>query len=191
MNRSNKPEVRNPVVALPEVALMHKLPDEARLALRAVVASFAETAKVQERNALKRGKAPLYYYWHVVNVYAKHIAHAIGKAPRRKAMPVKAGLREEFDRAVEQLRRCREQDEALPRMKAAIDEVLATHAGLVRYERCEAAVTQERLDKAMTSLTAVAESEFYEGRADAVEECMAEACFAYRQVKTVHGQVGP
>jgi len=184
VHRSNRPEVRNPVLGLPEAALLHQLAPEPRAALRAVLASVGKAASDMAQKSLKKKKAPMWYYWHVCSVYAKHLSRAIGRAPRSTPRAVHAALRRDLDQAVAELRICYCHDDALDRLEERIEAVLDAHAALDRYETCEAAVAQERLHKALVSLDAVAGAEFYEGRTEALEECAAEACAAYTGVST-------
>lgn len=77
--RSNRAEVRNPVLALPAAAGLRALPPEARSALRAVLLDLAADAQRRSHECWSRRKAPMAAYWMAVGVYCRHIARAMGK----------------------------------------------------------------------------------------------------------------
>ncbi len=74
--RALRPEVRNPVLALPAVARLHALPPESRAALRAVLLDLSRDAGSRANHAWRTHKAPMALYWKTVAVYARHIARA-------------------------------------------------------------------------------------------------------------------
>ncbi|MEB2353434.1 MAG: hypothetical protein OZ924_18745 [Burkholderiaceae bacterium] len=82
MNRSSRPETRNPLLALPSAARLAALPPEAREALRAVLLEIRSDASERAQICWRRHKAPMAAYWKAVSVYAGHAARAIGKKPR-------------------------------------------------------------------------------------------------------------
>lgn len=94
--RSNRMEVRNPVLALPATAGLQTLPREAREALRAVLNEIADDAAERAQTCWKRHKAPMAAYWKAVSVYARHTARAIGhvkpaaKPPATDTLPLLA-----------------------------------------------------------------------------------------------------
>lgn len=77
LTRSNRPEVRNPVLALPAVERLRSLPPESREALRAVLLDLRREAFDKKEAAKGRHKMWTATYWHVVAVYALHIARAL------------------------------------------------------------------------------------------------------------------
>lgn len=78
MSRSNRAEVRNPVLLLPGAARLRKLPAPARLALQAVLLDLRQDARCRADECWRKHKAPMAAYWKAVSVYAGHIARACG-----------------------------------------------------------------------------------------------------------------
>lgn len=83
--RSNRPEVRNPVLALPAFAAVAELPADARQALRSLVLNVRDQARAKGDESLRQNKYMMFAYWRVVGVYAGHIARAIGRVGRPPA----------------------------------------------------------------------------------------------------------
>ena len=81
--RSNRAEVRNPILALPGSHLLQKLPAESRAALRAVLIEIRNDCRVRAADCWARHKAPMACYWKAAGVYANHSA------------PVRLGVRNE------------------------------------------------------------------------------------------------
>lgn len=77
--RSNRAEVRNPVLVLPGFKLLLALPPEAREAVRQVCRDLAVDARQRADKCWRTHKAPMAAYWKCVAVYAGHIARAIGR----------------------------------------------------------------------------------------------------------------
>ena len=79
--RSNRAEVRNPILAVPgERERLIKLPPVAREALRLMLIDIAADARGRADKCWRTHKAPMALYWKVVAVYAGHIARAINHA---------------------------------------------------------------------------------------------------------------
>jgi hypothetical protein len=78
--RSNRIDVRNPILALPAAVDLQALPTESREALRRLLLSLADDAGARAQKCWRTHKAPMAVYWKAVAVYAKHIARAIGRA---------------------------------------------------------------------------------------------------------------
>lgn len=74
MTRSNRPDVRNPLLALPSAEAIRALPDAARAALRAVLMDIRRDAQARAEQCWKKHKAPMAAYWKAVAVYAGHTA---------------------------------------------------------------------------------------------------------------------
>lgn len=85
-SRSNRTDVRNPVLALPAAARLATLPEEARGALDGVLRDIARDASDRAEACWRKHKAPMAVYWKAVAVYARHIARATGR-PRRATPP--------------------------------------------------------------------------------------------------------
>lgn len=80
--RSNRPEVRNPIAADPEVAaIVSELPALAREALRKVLLVLSRKWDVQAEHSWLTRKAPLGAYFRVNAVNARHLARALKKLP--------------------------------------------------------------------------------------------------------------
>ncbi len=75
-DRSARPEVRNPVLALPSAEALQQLPLEARQALAAVLLDIRRVAHGKAEASWRQRKAPMAAYWRAVAVYAGHIARA-------------------------------------------------------------------------------------------------------------------
>ncbi len=79
MERSNRIEVRNPVLLLPGVATLRALPDPVRMALAAALLEIATDARARAEKCWRTHKAPMAAYWKAVAVYAGHLSRAIRK----------------------------------------------------------------------------------------------------------------
>lgn len=77
--RSSRADVRNPMVALPEVRELAELPLEARLALRRALMAFSSSCRVRGNEAWAKHKAPMAAYWKANAVNIRHLALSIPK----------------------------------------------------------------------------------------------------------------
>lgn len=77
VDRSNRIEVRNPVLALPAAAKLQALPQASREALRAALLDLRNDARDRAAECWHRHKAPMACYWKAVSVYANHLARAL------------------------------------------------------------------------------------------------------------------
>jgi hypothetical protein len=82
MNRSARPSVRNPMLAMPAMARLQALDPDARGAVQAVLHDLAHDASERAERCWRRHKPPMAAYWKAVAVYARHTARAIGKKKR-------------------------------------------------------------------------------------------------------------
>lgn len=82
--RSNRAEVRNPILALPSVATLRALDPAARHALQAVLLDIQHDARQRAEKCWLSRKPPVAAYWAACGVYAGHIARAIGPGPGRR-----------------------------------------------------------------------------------------------------------
>lgn len=80
--RSNRAEVRNPVLALPSIRRLQSLDPEARAALRALLLDLRADARDRADKCWRTRKPPLAAYWAAVSVYAGHVARALTKPPK-------------------------------------------------------------------------------------------------------------
>lgn len=72
--RSNRRDVRNPVLALPSARAIAALPADARQALRALLIDISADARARAEKCWRTHKAPMAAYWKAVAVYAGHAA---------------------------------------------------------------------------------------------------------------------
>ena len=75
--RSNKPEVRNPVLAYPSAARAASMPPEAREWLIEFLEDFRRDARERAAKAWKSHKAPLALYAKVCQVYSGHLIRVL------------------------------------------------------------------------------------------------------------------
>jgi hypothetical protein len=76
MERGNKAEIRNPLLALPAAHRIKSLPVEMYRELRELAALLTEMAQDEACRADKawsKSKGPMAAYWKAVSVYAKHV----------------------------------------------------------------------------------------------------------------------
>lgn len=78
MTRSNRIEVRNPVLPLVR-KLAADLSPELRTFLAELLAALAIEARQKADDSWRRHKAPMALYWKAVSVYSGHIAKALRK----------------------------------------------------------------------------------------------------------------
>ena len=78
-DRSNRREVRNPVLGLPaaKLALLELTLDE-RSRVRRVLIAIRNDARERAQESWRRHKAPMALYWKCVAVYCNHIARVLG-----------------------------------------------------------------------------------------------------------------
>lgn len=74
-----QPDVRNPLLALPEVQAFAALPIEARLALRAALQAVSKDCRARAEKAWRTHKPPMAAYWKANAVNARHLSLAIPK----------------------------------------------------------------------------------------------------------------
>ncbi len=77
--RSNRREVRNPVLALPAVKRLQLLPAADREALRSILGDLASDARSRAQDSWRKNKGPMAAYWKAVGAYAEHTRRALGK----------------------------------------------------------------------------------------------------------------
>lgn len=82
--RSNRAEVRNPILGLPSVAYLRALDPAARHALQAVLLDIQRDARQRAEKSWLSRKPPVAAYWAACGVYAGQIARAIGPGPGRR-----------------------------------------------------------------------------------------------------------
>lgn len=83
--RSNKSTVRNPILALPAMSKIQRLPRPVREALAELLVELGADAQVRADECWRKHKAPMAAYWKAAAVYARHIARAL-RAPERESL---------------------------------------------------------------------------------------------------------
>lgn len=77
VERSNRREVRNPVLALPSIQRLQDLPPEAREAVRHLLGDLVIDARERAQASWIKNKGPMAAYWKAVGAYAHHIKRAL------------------------------------------------------------------------------------------------------------------
>ncbi|GGC90743.1 hypothetical protein [Chelatococcus reniformis] len=75
--RSSRPDVRNPVLALPGARRIASLSPEAREALAEIMADIGADARARAQESWRKNKGPMAAYWKAVGAYAGHIRRAL------------------------------------------------------------------------------------------------------------------
>jgi hypothetical protein len=78
-DRSNRAEVRNPVLALPAAARLAEASPEVRSLLADILHDVANDARARAEHSWRKNKGPMAAYWKAVGAYAKHIRNALRK----------------------------------------------------------------------------------------------------------------
>ena len=84
VERSNKAEVRNPLLALVSAERLQGLPKESRDALRALLLELRASAHEKAEHSWRKRKGPLAVYWRCVAVYAGHISRLVRDPPKQR-----------------------------------------------------------------------------------------------------------
>ncbi|MCF8708633.1 hypothetical protein [Rhizorhapis sp. SPR117] len=82
--RSNRAEVRNPILTLPAVARLRALDPETRAILQDLLLELQQDARQRAEARWRSRKPPLAAYWAACGVYAGHIARVIGPRAGRR-----------------------------------------------------------------------------------------------------------
>lgn len=77
VRRSERREVRNPILALPAAKRIEALPADAKAALRAILLEMREDARERAQKCWKAHKGAPALYWKCVAVYTGHIARVL------------------------------------------------------------------------------------------------------------------
>lgn len=75
--RSLRPDIRNPLLALPGLQAVLALPVETRAALCVLLVSIRDAARAKGNKSWKQSKYFMASYWKVVAVYVEHTRRAI------------------------------------------------------------------------------------------------------------------
>lgn len=77
VQRSLRTDIRNPLLALPSMTEMRRLPESTRAPLRILLKEISADARKRADQCWKKHKAPMAAYWKAVAVYAGHAARAL------------------------------------------------------------------------------------------------------------------
>jgi hypothetical protein len=77
--RSSRPDVRNPVLALPAALELQRLPRSQRLIIKRLLRELKAQCREQERRAYSQRKGPMVSYWMAAGTYAGHAAAVLGR----------------------------------------------------------------------------------------------------------------
>ncbi len=77
MIRASRPEVRNPVLALPAVAKLQALPPETRALIAEALKELTADCRAKANSHWRKNKGWAAAYWKTVGVYAYHFGRAI------------------------------------------------------------------------------------------------------------------
>lgn len=75
--RSNRPEIRNPVLRLPAMTKLRALDPSTRAVFRDLLLDLRTDARAHAEKSWRQRKPPMAAYWAAVAVYAGHIARAL------------------------------------------------------------------------------------------------------------------
>lgn len=76
-SRSNKREVRNPVLALRTATRLQQMDPDTKKVLALLFKDLALDARERAAECWRKHKAPMAAYWKAVSVYAGHIAKVL------------------------------------------------------------------------------------------------------------------
>lgn len=77
VDRSNRAEVRNPVLGLPSAQRILELPPESRALVADILKDLAGDARARAQESWRRNKGPMAVYWKAVGAYAGHLHRAV------------------------------------------------------------------------------------------------------------------
>ncbi|MBB3411277.1 hypothetical protein FHT87_005230 [Rhizobium sp. BK316] len=76
-DRSNRREVRNPVLALPAVKRLDDLSPEAREIVADILGDLVTDARNRAQQSWSKNKGPMAAYWKAVGAYAHHFRRVV------------------------------------------------------------------------------------------------------------------
>lgn len=77
VDRSARAEVRNPLLLLPAIERIKRLPPPMVAALRQLLIELRADSLARAEKSWRGHKAPMALYWKAVGVYAGHLARAL------------------------------------------------------------------------------------------------------------------
>ena len=85
MERSSRPDVRNPLFALECAKALQSLPTEAKQGLRVMLMEIRKEAQAKAEKSWRQHKGPMALYWKAISVYSGHIARMLREQPNAKS----------------------------------------------------------------------------------------------------------
>ncbi|KQS76841.1 hypothetical protein ASG25_15590 [Rhizobium sp. Leaf384] len=76
-DRSNRREVRNPVLSLPSVKRLDELPPETRELVADILGDLVKDARSRAQQSWIKNKGPMAAYWKAVGAYAHHFRRVV------------------------------------------------------------------------------------------------------------------
>ena len=76
-DRSNRREVRNPVLSLPAVKRLNELSPEARAIVAEILGDLVNDARARAQQSWVKNKGPMAAYWKAVGAYAHHFRRVV------------------------------------------------------------------------------------------------------------------
>lgn len=76
--RSNRREVRNPVLALPAVQRLLALDPDTRALVADILGDLVTDARARAQESWRKNKGPMAAYWKAVGAYAHHFKRIVG-----------------------------------------------------------------------------------------------------------------
>lgn len=83
INRSDRREVRNPVLALPSAKALLALPPETLEVLAELFGDLALDARARAQASWLKNKGPMAAYWKATGAYARHLRHVARQGLRK------------------------------------------------------------------------------------------------------------
>ena len=93
-SRSNRAEVRNPILTLPAVKALQSLDPEVRALLTALLCDLQRDARIRAQQSWDKHKPPVAAYWAAAGVYAGHLAKALRPQTSRRRQPLLMTVRQ-------------------------------------------------------------------------------------------------
>lgn len=75
--RSNRREVRNPILALPAAKRLQALPPEVRADVATLLGELVNDCRSRAQTSWLQNKGPMAAYWKAAGAYAEHIRRVI------------------------------------------------------------------------------------------------------------------
>jgi hypothetical protein len=87
-DRSQRREVRNPVLSLPAVKRLEELDPRTRAIVSELLADLAGDARRRAQQSWLKNKGPMAAYWKAVGAYAAHFGRVVKMNPKKKSKEI-------------------------------------------------------------------------------------------------------